>query len=887
MMDRTNDSRTLGSARIAGLLALAALAASCVEGSASLPTDDGSVGNGTFGVTDGAPFMVTGPQGGPFPDGSRTYTLVNYTQSLFRWDLEATVPWLTSETLGGALGPMATSEVTLTLDPAYAATLPVGEYPADIVFTDRDHPDGTLVMAFLLTVVPPPTGDLVVTPEEGWLLEAAEAATLDGEQRTYAVTNEGEGDLDWSASSDSAWLMVQEPASGTLAPGAAAQVTVALNIGALPSSGSVHYGSIDFQNAGDPSDLHAGLVQIRLGDGTSERVTSGLAALYTFEEAGGSIVHDQAGALPGLDLQVEEPSLVSWGPGSLSTLGGARLTTAGAASALASTLNATGELTLEAWVAPDNALQDGPARILSFSGGSSVRNVTLGQGLWGNQATDSYNVQLRTDETDLDGMPLLSTGAGGVTAGLQHVVYTRDPSGTARIFVNGIVRAAGTTPGSLSNWDSQFRLLMGNEADVERPWLGRYHLVAIFDRALSQGEVVQNFEAGTGDAAGPLLIATPSTGLAATGVVGGSVTPSSQTFVLSNGGSEVLGWDATLAGPLAFVAGPTSGTLEPDESTSITVHLDLEALQMLGAGLYETELVLTETTSDAGSTSRPVTVELSESPPSGDGSSSDGGSTDYGDKPGAHNTGPSSPELLTPSGSITITQDGAVIENVAVTGTISVEANDVTIRNFTVDGQMSTWYGINVDSAVTGLVIEDGELTGAVSSAVLGSNYTARRLHVHHVGADAFKSTWNVTIERSYVHHIGMNPGTHADGNQTREGGNILLRANNFELPSPSVVSGLDGFASNACSINQAKAGNIAGLVMEGNWLNGGNYTVYFSTSDKYHTGLTLTGGQLINNRFGRDFQYGPLRLEGDVIDFVCSGNVWEDTGELMDINNP
>ena len=145
MMDRTNDSRTLGSARIAGLLALAALAASCVEGSASLPTDDGSVGNGTFGVTDGAPFMVTGPQGGPFPDGSRTYTLVNYTQSLFRWDLEATVPWLTSETLGGALGPMATSEVTLTLDPAYAAhgrilTRIAEVFPDIIVAGDQTQP---------------------------------------------------------------------------------------------------------------------------------------------------------------------------------------------------------------------------------------------------------------------------------------------------------------------------------------------------------------------------------------------------------------------------------------------------------------------------------------------------------------------------------------------------------------------------------------------------------------------------------------------------------------------------------------------------------------------------------------------------------------------------
>lgn len=885
MMDHTNDSRTLGSARIAGLLALAALAASCVEGSASLPTDDGSVGNGTFGVTDGAPFMVTGPQGGPFPDGSRTYTLVNYTQSLFRWDLEATVPWLTSETLGGALGPMATSEVTLTLDPAYAATLPVGEYPADIVFTDRDHPDGTLVMAFLLTVVPPPTGDLVVTPEEGWLLEAAEAATLDGEQRTYVISNQGEGTLEWSAVSGDAWLMVEGPASGSLDPGASSQVTLSLHAAGLPASGSVHSGSVRFQNGGDASDLHDGLVQVRLGDGTSERVTQGLAALYTFEESGGSVVHDQAGALTGLDLHVEDPALVSWGPGSLSTQAGARLATAGPATSLAQALAGTGELTLEAWIAPEDVVQEGPARILSLSGGASTRNVTLGQGLWGDQPSDTYNVQLRTTETDPDGMPLLTTGPGAASVGLQHLAYTRTAQGIARLFVNGVERAYATTGGGFEGWSTQFGLLLGNEAQVERSWRGRYHLVAIFDRALSEGEVVQNFEAGTGDADGPLLVATPGTAFTASGEVGGTIAPLTQTYTLTNGGSAPLSWEALVDGGIAFVDGATSGTLEPDEVTLVVVRLDEAAIAGLGAGSYESVLMLTETTADAGSTSRPITLELTDDPSAGSGSASDGGGSSYGEKPEAHNTGPTAPDLLVESGSITITQDGAVIENVDVTGRIHVKANNVTIRNFRIAAD-GCWYGIQIDSGFVGALVEDGEITGALSAAMLGNDYTARRIHAHHLEADAFKHGSNVLIERCYVHHLGMQEGAHADGCQTRGGGNMTIRACNFDLPHPTSANSVGpGFRHNAASINQADLSDLTEVVLEGNWLNGGNYTVYFEVQDTYFPGLKIRDCALINNRFGRDHAFGVLRIDGDVEGLVVTGNVWDDTGELMEIN--
>jgi hypothetical protein len=37
---------------------------------------------------------------------------------------------------------------------------------------------------------------------------------------------------------------------------------------------------------------------------------------------------------------------------------------------------------------------------------------------------------------------------------------------------------------------------LANEADGDRPWLGDFHLVAFYGRALSPAEIGQNFQSG-------------------------------------------------------------------------------------------------------------------------------------------------------------------------------------------------------------------------------------------------------------------------------------------------------------------------------------------------------------------------------------------------------
>ena len=47
-----------------------------------------------------------------------------------------------------------------------------------------------------------------------------------------------------------------------------------------------------------------------------------------------------------------------------------------------------------------------------------------------------------------------------------------------------------------SNWDHSFPLQLGNEATLDRPWLGKIFLLALYDRALSQQEIQVNWTAG-------------------------------------------------------------------------------------------------------------------------------------------------------------------------------------------------------------------------------------------------------------------------------------------------------------------------------------------------------------------------------------------------------
>ncbi|HKS36352.1 MAG TPA: LamG-like jellyroll fold domain-containing protein [Verrucomicrobiae bacterium] len=222
------------------------------------------------------------------------------------------------------------------------------------------------------------------------------------------------------------------------------------------------------------------------------RASDGLQVLYNFSSPGGAIVKDRSGAGEPLDLRITDTNAVRQSKGSLEVRGHTLIRSDKPASKIIDGVRQSGEITLEAWIRPAGTNQSGPARIVTLSKDPNERDFTLGQD------GDRFDVRFRTTQTGANGIPSLGSAPGSLTAGLTHVVYTRDRAGQARIFINGRKMVEQPVAGDPSNWDGSFRLALANELTGDRPWLGTFHLVAIYSRKLASKEVEQNFNAGIG-----------------------------------------------------------------------------------------------------------------------------------------------------------------------------------------------------------------------------------------------------------------------------------------------------------------------------------------------------------------------------------------------------
>ncbi|NTU78040.1 MAG: LamG domain-containing protein [Chloroflexales bacterium] len=230
------------------------------------------------------------------------------------------------------------------------------------------------------------------------------------------------------------------------------------------------------------------VVQVTAGT----RVTRDLEALYTFRQGAGSMVVDLSGAAPPLDLQ---PALA-----------GAAVWESGAAERLTQAVIRSSELTMETWVSQGDALQTGPARIVTLGAGPAARGFLLGY------ARDSFYAAVRTSASNTTGSDRALAG-GAAQPGLPaHLVCTRGADGTTRLYLNGREVATRHDDGQIAGWDPAFTLAVGGDPGSGSPgytWAGVLHLVAVYSRALSAEEVQRNFGCGHDSDLPPVVSAGP------------------------------------------------------------------------------------------------------------------------------------------------------------------------------------------------------------------------------------------------------------------------------------------------------------------------------------------------------------------------------------------
>jgi hypothetical protein len=232
--------------------------------------------------------------------------------------------------------------------------------------------------------------------------------------------------------------------------------------------------------------------------------------------------------------------------------------------------------------------------------------------------------------------------------------------------------------------------------------------------------------------------------------------------------------------------------------------------------------------------------------------------------PDATNTGADCSSLA-PSGSITVTTNGAVVEGKNVSGSVTVRASNVTIRDDCV--RSSAIYPVHFVSG-SNLTVQDTTITGtggcdrAVEPA--GNGAVMDRLNVSGC-EDGIQMYNNDVLENSYIHDLAFTSSSHNDGVQQNGGSNDTVRHNTIFNPHNQT----------SCVNFTTDFGGISAITITGNLLNGGNYTVYSRSGGHGNpTGVSVTG-----NHFGGADVFGLVSADGSV---AWSGNVSDSSGQAV-----
>lgn len=225
--------------------------------------------------------------------------------------------------------------------------------------------------------------------------------------------------------------------------------------------------------------------------------------------------------------------------------------------------------------------------------------------------------------------------------------------------------------------------------------------------------------------------------------------------------------------------------------------------------------------------------------------------------------------VLEPSGSLRITEEGAVVDGLDVDGCVSVLADDVTIRNTRIRcADQEQQIVVEVGDGVRGLVVESSEIDGRgkMSVGVGWTRYTLRRVDLHGV-VDGARFGHDVTVEDSWVHDMARVGTLHPDALQTTSASRVVIRGNVLD-PSR------DGDLNNAGLMLGSETGTkeVRDVLVEHNLFDGGNYSL------NVRGDIDAEGVVIRDNVFGDGSRYGAVLAPRSVP--LGGGNVMAGSGE-------
>jgi len=247
------------------------------------------------------------------------------------------------------------------------------------------------------------------------------------------------------------------------------------------------------------------------------------------------------------------------------------------------------------------------------------------------------------------------------------------------------------------------------------------------------------------------------------------------------------------------------------------------------------------------------------------------------------NTGiPSGTGLTNYSGPMTVTTDGTIIDAKTITGTLVISAENVTIRNSKVNGN------IDADAANVSVIIEDSEIDGGNvwTPAVGYGDITMKRTNVHGSRVSVLCGD-NCDIQDSYLHGQYLQPGTdwHVNGYVSNGGSNVLVQHNSLACEVNDNANG------GGCTGPAASFGDFApitNVTYNHNLLvaTPGAYCLYAGYDTGKPFGSNPTNVAITNNVFQRGpgndcAAWGPASSFLNANGNVWSNNVWDNGGTV------
>jgi len=204
---------------------------------------------------------------------------------------------------------------------------------------------------------------------------------------------------------------------------------------------------------------------------------------------------------------------------------------------------------------------------------------------------------------------------------------------------------------------------------------------------------------------------------------------------------------------------------------------------------------------------------------------------------------------LKPSGPLTIAVAGTTISGLDIQGGVTVNADNVTIETSRISAK--AWAVIKIDPHRTGIVVRDCSIDGLGAGpdgngnqGIMGQG-TFQRNNIFNVENGIVLTGKDNLIEGNFIHDLNAGGAPHYDGIQIDGGISDTVIRHNTIINSHG--------AAGAIMIDN-EFGPVSNIVIEGNLLAGGSYTIY---SDGKFNDNPISSVSITDNHIGSG-QYGP-----------------------------